>query len=267
MRTFLTLIFLAALLPGVAFGQVPTGAKLVQEAEARKAPLGQKAPEIYNKLVKQDFKKNVDTSNSWIRSQVEYFDKKADTSTKAALAHMTNGGGEHGLGMRQWLTDPQNVAWWDNTVRKTVGDEGYARIVALNAAFPPGSRDYILTYGYDRKYDPASDVMALNEATTPGIMKSGARFNFPAGVKTEDTFVQLVKFGDPVRKQMFRFYQDYAAGKVTPDQVRKFNSAYVKAGGCAMAATEEQQMPRALRYLNALNLMAMTMDDLGYKVE
>jgi hypothetical protein len=62
---------------------------------------------------------------------------------------MIDGGGEHGLGMRNWLTDTHNVAWWDNAVRQSVGDEGYARVVALNAAFAPGSKNYLLTYGYD----------------------------------------------------------------------------------------------------------------------
>jgi len=265
MRQLIASVLFMGLFPWHASGQTVTGAMLIQEAESRPAPLGQKASAIYKQLQRQSFKKNVSTSNSWIRSQVAFFDKKADAATKDALEHMTNGGGEHGLGMRQWLIDPKNVAWWDNMVRKSVGDDGYARVVALNSAFAPGSKDYILTYGHTRKYDPAKDTMSLDDVSAPGVMKSAARFNFTPNVKQGETFEQLVKFGDPVRKQMFRFYDDFAAGKVTAAQVKTFNAAYVMAGGCAMAATEEEQMPRALRYLNALNLMAKTMEELGYK--
>jgi hypothetical protein len=234
----------------------PSGDTLIGQAMARVLPLGFGASTIYETLRAQKFENNVEFSNAWIKAQLAAFDA-ASPEFKAAVAPMIEGGGDHGLGMRNWLTDQANVAWWDNTVKAAVGEDGYARVVALNAAFPPGSQDYLLTYGYERKYDAGKNIMALNDLEAPGMMKSVSAF----------TFVELVKFGDPVRRRMFAFYDAFAAGNVTRSQVEAFNAAYVKAGGCAMAATEENQPVRAARYLNALILMSSTLNDLGFKAQ
>jgi hypothetical protein len=106
-----------------------------------------------------------------------------------------------------------------------------------------------------------------NNLETPGVMKAANAMNFTPGSKPQDTFVELVKFGAPVRKQMLSFYAAFSAGNVTRSQVETFNAAFVKAGGCAMAATEENEPVRAARYLNALNLMSSTLNDLGFKVQ
>jgi hypothetical protein len=251
---------------GALAQQMPSGAALIKQAEEHPQPLGYKAAEIYQRLIAQDFAKNVEVSNGWIRAHLKFFDERAAPAYKAAVVSMLEGGGDHGLGMRHWLTDQKNAAWWDRAVKQVVGDDGYARIVALNEAFPAGSEDYVLTYGYDRKYDAAADAMELNGAHFDGLMKQSPKFTFAPGAKVDQTFEQLVKHGDDVRKQMYKFYEAYAAGKVTPAQVKTFNVAYVKAGGCALAATEEQEAIRAARYLNALNLMAKTLTELGFKV-
>jgi hypothetical protein len=245
----------------------PPGEMLLAQAAAIQRPLGVDAYSTFLTLKNQSFENNVSFSNAWIEGQLEFFDKTPEEIYKLALAPMINGGGEHGLGMRNWLTDSKNVAWWDNTVRDNVGEEGYARIVALNAAFYPGSREYLLTYGYDREYDLATNTMRLDGLPIEGALSAPNAFKFAPGTPPNNSFPQLLKYGDPVRKQMFSFYKAYLEHRVTPTMVQKFNDAYVKAGGCAMAASDVDTPNRSTRYLNALNFMSNTLSDLGFKSE
>ena len=97
------------------------------------------------------------------------------------------------------------------------------------------------------------------------MMEQATTFTFSPDIKPDESFPELVKFGDPIRMQMFAFYRAFDSGNVTHSQVEAFNVAYVKAGGCAMAATEVNEPARAARYLNALNLMSSTLSDLGFK--
>jgi hypothetical protein len=255
-----------AIVTATANGQVPerAGQTLLAQAKAETRPLGVDGYAIFQILQHQSFENNVSFSNAWIKAQLEYFDQTKDAEYKTALAPMINGGADHGLGMRNWLTDPKNVGWWDGAVRDAAGDEGYARVVALNAAFAPGSGLYLLTYGYDRRYDAGQNLMKLNDASFEGVMNQAEVSKFAPDTPTKGTFSQLVKFGDPVRRQMFDFYRAYLDGKVTPAQVAVFNEAYIKSGGCALAATEEEEDARAQRYLNALNVMKITLGSLGY---
>ena len=66
---------------------------------------------------------------------------------------------------------------------------------------------------------------------------------------------------------MFKFYQDFSEGQITQEQLTKFNQAYIWAGGCALGPTQPESSQLAFRYLNAQNLMAVTLNELGYKVE
>jgi hypothetical protein len=268
MRKIYLAALLVGMLPATAIAQqAPSGQALIRQAETRAEPLGYKAAQIFKRLKAQNFEKNIEVSNAWIRAQVKFFDEKATPAYRAAVVSMLEGGGDHGLGMRYWLTDQANVAWWDSNVRKAVGDEGYARVVALNEAFPAGSNEYALTYGYERKYDAATDTMDLNGFHSQGLMKGNPRFKFSPGINVDQAFDELVKHGDVVRKQMYSFYDAYAAKKVKPAQVKAFNAAYVKAGGCAVAATSGKEEARAARYLNALNVMASALTELGFKAE
>lgn len=242
-----------------------TGETLLAQAESRSSPLGFQAATIFKTIEQQSFESNVSFSNAWIKAQLKRYDSAPDFYKKA-LAPMVEGGGEHGIGMRNWLTDKENVAWWDKTVMKAVGEDGYARVVALNSGFAPGSKDYLLTYGFERKFDNKSGVMSLNGATLDNTSKDKPLFSLKGDMNPKDQFVELVKFGDPVRKQMFAFYDAFNDGNVSRGQVEAFNAAYVKSGGCAMAATDVVERDRMARYLNALNYMGKTLADLGFKV-
>lgn len=241
------------------------GSVLISKSESYERPLGVEAFTIYQVLKNQKFENNIAFSNAWIQGQLKAFDQSTDNTYKSALEPMVEGGHGHGIGMRNWLTDKKNVAWWDKMVRDNSSDEGYARVVALNAAFYPGSKQYLLTYGFNREFDPSSKVMMLNDTKFTNDNK--ALFEFRPDSDKNNFFPQLVKFGDPVRQQMFSFYEAYSEGKVSPSDVSLFNKTYVKIGGCAMAATDVEEGPRAARYLNALNVMSITLDKLGFKIK
>lgn len=235
--------------------------------QPRTTPLGGDAVAIFARIKNNDFQKNIDFSNQWIKDQLSAIDK-SNKSSKTYVAEMVEGNREKGiLGMRFWLTDEKNLATWDKTIQRNAGDEGYARVVALNAAFRPGSDEYHWVYGGVRTYDPKKNVMSLNKSERLGVPQKEVLVTFKEGATGEQRMDTLVKFGDAIRKQMFKFYEDFSNGKVTQEQVTRFNEAYIRAGGCAMAATQPETSPLATRYLNSLNLMATTLNKMGYKVE
>jgi len=243
--------------------QLPPGTEVIKMARARTEPLGFKALKVYDNVKSKPFEENVKFSNQWIRSHINYYDKKAAPRYRVYVKDMIDGGGDVTLGMRGWLSDPQNVAWWDSTIRKLVGDDGYARVVALNAAFPAGSEDYRIVYGGTRRFDPKTSTMSLNGTPQKVELAIGLQTN-----ETRDqSFERMTKLGDAVRQQIFNFYDAYAKRKVTAAQVSQFNESFIVAGGCAMANTAPNELDRTIRYLNALNHMAQTLDSLGFQVQ
>lgn len=245
----------------------PSGDEVVKMARAQAKPIGYEALAIYSKLRVAPFQQNVQFSNRWIQSHITHYDKSRDTAYRAYVKDMIDGGGDVQLGMRSWLSDPRNVAWWDNAVRQSVGDEGYARVVALNAAFAPGSNDYRLTYGGTRLYDSDKAVMTLNGTARPALGPDRIVLKHDPGANKDEMFARMVKLGDGVRQQMFSFYDAYGKKKVNAEQVRAFNEAYMLAGGCALAATDANEVNRLKRYVHALNYMANTLSGLGFKVQ
>ena len=244
----------------------PSGAEVVKMARAEAKPIGYEALAIYSKLRGAPFQQNVQFSNRWIQSHISYYDKTQDAGYRAYVKDMIDGGGDVQLGMRSWLSDPKNVAWWDNAIRQSVGDEGYARVVALNAAFAPGSNDYRLTYGGTRLFDPAKAVMTLNGTSRPGLSAPRMVLKHDSSANRDAMFAQMVKLGDRVRQQMFNFYDAYSKKRVSAEQVMAFNEAYMWAGGCALAATDANELNRVRRYVHALNYMANALGELGFKV-
>ena len=251
------LCMLSVIVTPTRAAQRPSGAEVIKIAQAKSQPLGFAALRNYENLRTKPFEENIKFSNRWIKSHIDYYDKKASAEYRAYTKDMIDGGGDVSLGMRRWLTDPQNVAWWDNTIRKLVGDEGYARVVALNAAFPPGSENYRLTYGGTRRFDPKTNNMSLNGTSR--------KINGTVTTATGDQlFDRMVTRGDGVRQQMLSFYAAYAKGKVSAAQVKKFNEGVIIAGGCALSATEAKEADRSIRYMNAVNFMGAQLDSLGF---
>jgi len=236
-----------------------SGAERLQLVESIAVPVGYGALQIYAKLKNQPFASNVAFSNQWIRSQLAAYDK-APTDYQSDLREMIDGTkAEGGLGMRQWLTDPKNVSWWDPTMRSVLGDAGYARVVSLNGAFPPGSREFQLVYGGTRLYDPATNSMMLNADKFPSVDQSAKAYK-----SGTPAFKDFVRFGGRVEDQMFRFYSAYAAGKVDQSKVKAFNRAYGLAGGCALSLTEPESVIKSTRYANAVNYMSNALTKLGF---
>lgn len=269
-KAILVLLACCWLLPqlslSVSAQEFRPGQDVVKAFQPRTTPLGNNAAAVFARIKGNGFQKNIDVSNQWIKAQLAAIDR-SNRTYKAYVAEMVEGDREKGiLGMRSWLTDEKNLATWDKTVQRNAGDDGYARVVALNAAFPPGSDEYHWVYGGVRTYNPQTNMMTLNRSERAGVPREKVLVTFKEGATGEQRMDTLVKFGDAIRQQMFKFYQDYSDGKITQDQVTKFNEGYIWAGGCAMAATQPESAPLAFRYLNALNLMAVTLNDLGYKV-
>jgi hypothetical protein len=244
----------------------PSGAEVVKMVRAQAKPIGYEALAIYSRLRGAPFEQNVKFSNRWIESHITHYDKTKDAGYRAYVKDMIDGGGDVQLGMRSWLSDPKNVAWWDNAIRQSAGDEGYARVVALNAAFAPGSNDYRLTYGGTRLFDPNKGMMTLNGTSHPGLSAPRMMLKYNPGANSDEMFAQMVKLGDRVRQQMFNFYDAYSKKRVSAEQVRAFNEGYMWAGGCALAATNANEADRVRRYVHALNYMANTLGELGFKV-
>ncbi|MDT4895658.1 MAG: hypothetical protein QOH25_735 [Acidobacteriota bacterium] len=262
--SFVLLFCLTLIVAPTTSAQSPSGDQVVKTVRAQAKPIGYEALAIYMKLRSAPFQQNVQFSNRWIQSHISYYDKSRDAGYRAYVKDMIDGGGDVQLGMRSWLSDPKNVAWWDNAIRQSASDEGYARVVALNAAFAPGSNDYRLTYGGTRLYDSGKNMMSLNGTTRPGLSSDRMTLKYDPRASNDEMFGRMIKFGDTVRQKMFNFYQAYADKKVTPEQVRAFNEAYILAGGCALAGTNALEANRVQRYVHALNFMSQELTRLGF---
>lgn len=236
-----------------------TGAALAVETE----PLGFRALETFDRISEKSFQGNVELSNKWILDQLAVY-KRASADYKERVKEMIQGSGDGGLGMGRWLTDPENVKYWDEAVRRHIGEEGYARIVALNTAFPPGSKDFQSTYGGVRRFESKDHTMRLNELKTPAVPLASAPFALRRGSSTNEAFEQLTRFGDDTRRRMFKLYDAFSKGDVDQEKVVAFNRSYKFAGGCALANTDVVKEAIAQRYLNALNLMAVTLKKIGF---
>ena len=191
--------------------QQPSGAEVVKMARARNQPLGFAALKVYEGTKNKPFEENVKFSNQWIRSHIDYYDKRAKPEYRAYVKDMIDGGGDVTLGMRGWLSDPKNVSWWDNTIRGLVGEDGYARVVALNAAFPAGSEEYRIVYGGSRRFDPETNTMTLNG----NPQKVSEAITVQPNETHEQLFERMTKLGDAVRRQVFNFYGALQGGRVT----------------------------------------------------
>ena len=246
--------------------RTPTGEEVTSQIRTRTAPLGYGALKILNEIKQKPFKENVQFSNQWIQGHIDHYDKSSNQEYRAYVKEMIDGGGDVELGMRKWLSDPGNVAWWDNAIRQNVGDQGYARVVALNAGFPSGSDDYRVTFGGFRRYDVNANTMSLNGTSRTGGGGVKGTVVAQSSATRDQRFAVLTKLGDAVRQQMFNFYDAFSKGKVSADQVKTFNEALVWGGGCAITDTDSFTTVRSERYLAALNHMANTMDALGYQV-
>jgi len=266
-RIVLVVTLLVAIGTPATGQELPSGKEVVTSARALKSPLGVEAPRIFNEIKDRTFTRNVRFSNEWILNQVIAYEKVGATYKKSVAEMMEDGGIEGGLGMRSWLIDPDNEAFWNPTIRRLVGEKGYARVIALNGAFPPGSDDFQLTYGGVRRYDSKTNSLELNGVKFQDLDRKALLVVFPPKSPLDKKFEILVKYGDAIREQMFRFYEAFLAGKISEKQVSTFNEAYTLAGGCAVAATAPKSEIKAERYLYALNLMAKTLGDLGFKVE
>jgi hypothetical protein len=242
-----------------------TGQSVIDSARGLGTPIGFGARALYAEYQKNSFETNVLMSNAWIQGQVDFYEK-ADSCYMMYLDEMMNGGGvEGGLGMRQWLSDPENVQFWDNFIQKNIGDDGYARLIALNGAFGPGSDSFEWTYGGIRRYSADSQMLMLDGAAVAMDKEIGA---FEEGLSSEAKFAFLVLFGHNVRMAMYDFYDAFAAGQVTAAEVADFNEAYIVAGGCAITSTDSTQLPlRESRYLAGLNYVGVKLTELGYTVE
>lgn len=140
-------------------------------------------------------------------------------------------------------------------------------MIALNAAFPPGTEAFLLTYGGDRRYDSETNTLMFNGTKYQVVSRKAMTRTFDPALSLDQKFDVEVKFSDAIRQQMYRFYEAFYAGKISQQQVRRFNEAYVMAGGCALSATAPKSNLRADRYLYSMNLMANAMNKLGFSVQ
>lgn len=238
---------------------------MINEARALREPLGLPAVEHFQSLARNSFDANVRLSNDWITKHIAAYDQAA-ADYQALLEPLMEGASDGSmLGMRFWLTDPDNVEFWDKAVQRNVGDEGYALLTALNLAFEPLSTEFQLAYGGHREYDPASGLLVLNGTAFERPVKGP--FEFAANSTLEQKFDQLVRFGDAVRQAMLQFYQASAEGKIDQILIGLFNETYVLASGCALANTNVLVDRTAEQYLFALNLMAQTLAEAGFRIE
>ncbi len=243
--------------------------KLKKMALRGEQPIGIEALDYYAKIKKSSFDEKIAFSNGWIKSHVDYFDKTRDKKYKQYMSESIEGGGpEKGLGMRGWISDPKNVARWDKDVANTIGEDGYTRLIALNAAFKPGSDSHFkMIYGGERLYDKRNNQFLMNKQVMKEAKLRKDYVQFKSRQPSyEEMFKTLLVFADKIREQTFNFYTDYRAGKVSDKQVEAFNKAYVVVGGCAMASTDVLNDIKGLRYLKGLNYMAATLNELGYSV-
>ena len=164
----------------LGFPRLPAGSDIVQQVRALPYALGFDAPTHFAARRGETFAANRDFSNLWITDQVAFYDASIDPSYRAALQELMDGGGEEGhLGMRNWLNDPDNLAFWDNAIVNNVGELGYARLISLNAAFGIGHDDFRLTYGGIRRYDAGTNVLTLNGTPFPGATATPFAFSAP----------------------------------------------------------------------------------------
>lgn len=226
------------------------------QAQAQEQPIGFEALAQFESLSTKTFGQVMQASNAWIKQQIGAFER-GDQRYKRRLATLVYGDeAEAGLGMAFWLTDTTNAGVWDRAVRDEIGVSGYARIVALNSAFPAGAK-FAAVYGGERRHDARRGVVTLN----------GVPSELGAVVARPRRQAELNQFGDKVRRQMFRFYEEFRKGGISQEMVGKFNRAYRIAGGCAIAGTDVlDSYPRFARYSAALNLMASTLAELGFPI-
>ena len=250
--------------------QKPTATEVLTWANSLPIPLGAEAFSvgIFDRLVEDSFENNIGFSNQWITDQIDFYDNQADDAYREYTTEIMEGSGDGGLGMRFWLTDEDNLAFWDNAVRRNAGERGYARIVALNAAFTPGSDAFRANYGGSRSYDPETNTILFNDQEFPGVSSEEAIFELdipsdPSEEELAELFKQTIRLGEPVRQQIFRLYEAFLQGEVTQEQISLFNETYVLTGGCAIAATDVQTEALVHRYLQSLNLMSQTLLEIG----
>src|SRR4051812_3912810 len=102
------LCMLSAIVTPTYAAQRPTGAEVIKIAQAKPEPLGFAALRNYENIKTKPFEENVKFSNRWIKSHIDYYDKKASPEYRAYVKDMIDGGGDVSFGMRRWLSDPQN---------------------------------------------------------------------------------------------------------------------------------------------------------------
>jgi len=238
-----------------------SGDTALKEARTITEPFGSESVKIFATIRKNSFEKNINISNQWIKDQISFYNK-SDDEYQLYLHEMMNGSGDGGLGMTKWLTDKDNLAYWDKAVRRNVGDEGYARIVALNGAFGIGDDSFRLGYGGSHRFDQKTNQVTLNKVTK----FRGVRdlVGIDSSQSTNEKFDVLVEYGDKVRQRMFSLYDAWYAGKLSRDQVIQFNEAYVRAGACGMTNTDVVASDVAYRYAQTLSLMSTTLKELGF---
>jgi hypothetical protein len=244
---------------------------LLKLTEKSVEPIGYQALAIYNERKTNSFADNIQFSNQWIVAQIKVYDESKDASYKEYNQEMIDGGGpEKALGVRNWLGDKENVAYWDNAVKNAIGEDGYAKLIALNAAFAPSDKsNYRLIYGGIRAFDAKTNTFSINGSK---VFDSQKKLNTYVTLSPKrdgkDYFNTLMKLAHPVRDAVFQFYSDFQAGKVSADKVRAFNKAYLVVGGCAMASTDVMHNGlKANRYLVGLRYFADALTELGYAVK
>lgn len=268
----ITCSFIMILLAGFYVSAQPidiSAVELLTTAITLEKPIGVEAVDIFERIKSDSFENNVEFSNSWINQQTAFYDAASEEYRNSVEEMIQGGGDEGGLGLGHWLTDPNNAAVWDEAVKSNIGEEGYARVVALNAAFSPQNDNnelFYLTYGGERRFEEATNTLRLQGTNVVTLDLIDLRLVTSNDASLTQIWDEQVKFGDAVRVQMFEFYKAFNEGTITPDQVATFNAAYLAAGGCALAATDVSTELKAERYSNALNLMAKTLGELGFSV-
>jgi hypothetical protein len=197
-------------------------------------------------------------SSNGAQEQVGFYDQ-ADDAYKMDLGILIQGGGPwDDLGMRHWA---QTGASWDGLLLDSIGTEGYARVIALFLAFPPGDELFLRSFGGSRGYDRERQVILLNGTEFPAITLENFHpsYLFQESDPTEKRIETLIHLGDAVRSAMFGFYAAFLKGELSLEQVSEFNAAYLLAGGSALANSEIDTgnvQGKLEMHLHALNLMS-----------
>ncbi|PHN03965.1 hypothetical protein [Flavilitoribacter nigricans] len=248
-----------------------SSSEILSLAESVKEPIGIKALDIYEERKAQSFDDNVRYSNNWIQSQIDFYDSVSGENKGYSeyIEEMIEGGGpEKSLGMRGWLNDPDNVAFWDNAVQQSIGDDGYAMLISLNGAFQPEvSSQFRLIYGGTRLFHDQEDRLSINGSFFENIELTNKFGEFPDNPSNEDFFRVINGLSHKIRLQVFQLYTDYRNGNLSEETIRRFNRAYAVVGGCATANTDAaDNLPKAQRYLSGLNFFAQELTEMGYTI-